>query len=212
MAGLASSPFASDSSAAASHAAPPSVPSSSSSPSASRVISLLLLLAALLAQYSFVFAAASTTYSQMAACTPDGFSSGFRYGWAIGACFTDEQLWCRAHGARRRECAFSDCRAEEVRISLAVDEAREVYTGCTATALLDELRAQVRNRSASLGLSVGEVGPCVPADDSRAPLLPRCEPAAARCRGRFYTPRNASAAAEPQLECDAYWAALRAAG
>ena len=31
--------------------------------------------------------------------------------------FTEEQLWCRAHG-RHRDCMLADCRAEEVRMTL----------------------------------------------------------------------------------------------
>ena len=99
---------------------------------------LLLLLggAALIAQYGLLLAAMCTPFVHMPACVPNplGGYKDMYHGWDKGKCFTEEQLWCRAHPGKHPDCRTADCRAEEVRLSIPRSDdpkrGERVYDGC----------------------------------------------------------------------------------
>ena len=91
---------------------------------------------AVVLQYIFLLMAACTPHVTMMACLPKelGGYSKTHYGWDKGVCFTEEQLWCRKHPNKHPDCRTSDCRAEEVRLSMPrgpkPKRDKRVYDGC----------------------------------------------------------------------------------
>lgn len=144
-------------------------------------------LPALITQYVLIYFAATSAHTRMSECIPrelGGYKEAY-HGWDQGVCFTEEQLWCRAHPGKHPACETADCRAEEVRLSLP---GRNGYRDVSA--LMNDY-----GQSASLrepvwnGCSSGQLqaiwnrfksnkawqGACVPFGDKRSMLLRYCQ-------------------------------------
>ena len=159
----------------------------------------------IIAQYTCLFLASSTLNVDSPTCQP-GTYNGAHQGWAAGVCFTQEQIWCRAHPSKNVNCPTADCRAEEIRLSLwrrtaqsgAVPPRTPVYSGCSAgdvSRIWDHVDA-MRNPGdvGRYGRWAQTCGMCVPADDPRALYLPTCSEDQARCRGLYFRPAANSTA------------------
>ena len=161
----------------------------------------------LVAEYVVLYVAATTAHVDMRACTPSGYESA-AHGWDAGVCLTDEQLWCRVNGRERHiDCATADCRAEEIRLSLArlgEPPTRElVYTGCADPAKALDFYDRVASVSVDVDepwARTGACGACVPADDKRARWLPVCNATTAACRGLFFREKNGTSSSDT-AEC-----------
>jgi len=139
-------------------------------------LTIAVTLPALLAQYTLLYFASTSAHARMPACLPGafgGYSEAYR-GWDNGVCFTEEQLWCRAHPGKHPVCLTADCRAEEVRLSLPgrssynVTSLREpVWSGCSAAQLLTIFDRFITESAWQ--------GACVPLGDKRSTLLRFCE-------------------------------------
>ena len=183
-------------------------------------LSTVFLLAAtgtlVIVQYVTLFTAMLTPHSRMVGCLRSTHTKAFA-GWFSGVCRTEEQVWCASHGYdMHADCPTADCRAEEIRISLAISPKPEskgmppptralVYANCADAAPLWELLDRVHPNIAALGRGRGVGGTCaacVPADDKRAAYLPICSAAVAACRGPYYRPRYPGAAVEA-IDCEA---------
>lgn len=133
-------------------------------------------------------------------CRYDFNSKARGKGWEAGICFTDEQIWCRAHPNRHADCSTADCRAEEIRMTLWRGDRSEgppaeaAYTGCPAAAV-DAIRAHIADMNKNAWpdrgwADGGRCGACVPAGDSRSAYLPACSEAQALCRGLYFRPTS----------------------
>jgi len=148
------------------------------------------------AQYVGLFYSATVTYSDLDLCLPRKYNKAWR-GWNEGICFTEEQLWCRAHGNRNAYCPSADCRAEEIRLTLYtrnrfssdetayLPERKPVYdkAGRCFYQIYDHIEAMNRQPLSSMA-----VGACAPSEDRLALYLPTCPVEIARCRTIYYEP------------------------
>lgn len=142
----------------------------------------------LLAQYALVYLAATSAHTHMPECIPrafGGYREAFR-AWDAGVCYTEEQLWCRAHPGKHPACVTADCRAEEVRLSLP--GRTQSMAGLRAYMLAEE-RASVLREPVWAGCTAAQVdaiwknfastgswqGACVPLGDKRSLFLRNCE-------------------------------------
>ena len=168
-----------------------------------------------LAEYVAIFFAAASTNTDSSACLPKLFPGAGR-GWEAGVCLTEEQVWCRHHGAHRHvNCPTADCRAEEVRLSVWVRyisqynlrPSREaVYQGCSQGAvgrIYDHIDSMNGFHTAALMQWAGRnvCAACVPEGDKRSNYLPTCSVVQAACRGLFYTPPRDYTGSSLPLAC-----------
>ena len=167
-------------------------------------------MALLVTQYTGLFYIATQPHSDFEMCQPR-IHAGAWHGWQSGLCYTEEQLWCRAHNNRHIDCGTADCRAEEIRLTLyALYTSSETADGPknvlpSRTPVYDTAGTcfyQVYDHINNINYQPPEVrvlGTCVPPGDRRANFLPICPTATARCRSLYYRPFDYDA--EPSFEC-----------
>jgi hypothetical protein len=152
-----------------------------------RRVLLLPFFVMLIAQYAALFISVTALPSNTPLCMPSHNGAAWR-GWNTGTCLTEEQVWCRANGNKHANCATADCRAEEIRMTLANERvAREPVYGTCAVNVYDHIVSMNSGRG-----QWNSCGVCVPSNDRRAAYLPECDEATARCRGLYWLPTDAS--------------------